>query len=96
MGLNLKFFNGFGGLVKKIGLKLTQLSPLYILIFIAYGDNFLPKPLSDASFATRNTINRILTGLINDDMLENTKYDHKKTDQVIEKTEKDYLDGKKN
>lgn len=95
MRFKLKFFNGFWGLFKRIGLKLTQLSPLYILVFIAYGDAFLPKPLSDASFTTRTTINKIFTGLIDEDMLENNKYNNQKTDELMEKTEKTIFGGEK-
>lgn len=88
MNINLKFLNGFGGLLKKIGIKLIQFFPLYMLIFIAYGDKFLPSPLNDFSANTRNTINGILVGAFNGDMLENSKYNNKKSDKAIEELEK--------
>lgn len=84
----MKFLNGFGGLLKKIGIKLIQFFPLYMLIFIAYGDKFLPSPLNDFSANTRNTINGILVGAFNGDMLENSKYNNKKSDKAIEELEK--------
>jgi hypothetical protein len=36
---------------------------IFILIFIGFGDSFLPKPLSTASFQTRSTINNLLVGV---------------------------------
>jgi hypothetical protein len=88
--IRLKFLNGFWGLTKKFGLRLVQLSPVYILVFIAYGDAFLPSPLSDASLKTRTTINNLLLGKFPKDILENDKYNNKRTDKVIEETEEGY------
>jgi hypothetical protein len=36
---------------------------LLLLIFIGFGDKFLPQPLSGASWQTRTTINQWLLGL---------------------------------
>jgi hypothetical protein len=36
---------------------------LLFLIFVGFGDSFLPKPLSKASLQTRTTINQFFTGL---------------------------------
>ncbi len=36
---------------------------LLFLIFVGFGDGFLPKPLSTASLQTRTTINQFFTGL---------------------------------
>jgi hypothetical protein len=33
------------------------------LLFIGFGDSFLPKPLSTASYQTRTTINNIVIGM---------------------------------
>lgn len=88
MSINMKFLDGFGGLLKYIGVKLIQFFPIYALIFIAYGDKFLPSPLSDFSANTRNTINGILVGSFNEDMLQNNKYDNKKTDRILKELEK--------
>lgn len=87
MGLNLKFLNGFGGLTRKILIKLTQLTPLYVLIFIAYGDSFLPPPLSNASYVTRTKIYSILTNVAPEDTLKNDKYNNKQIEKVIKETE---------
>lgn len=95
MRLNIKFFHGFWALVRKIGIKMTQLTPLYILVFIAYGDLFLPKPLSNVSYNTRTTIIKFLTGAVSEDTIKNDKYNNKKIDQVIEETEKQYKGSEK-
>lgn len=34
-----------------------------LLVFIGVGDKFLPKPLDNASFQTRTTINKWIIGL---------------------------------
>lgn len=36
---------------------------LLFLIFVGFGDSFLPKPLSKASLQTRTSINQFFTGL---------------------------------
>jgi hypothetical protein len=36
---------------------------ILFLIFVGFGDSFLPKPLSTASFNTRTTINNFTIGL---------------------------------
>ncbi|RUT02480.1 hypothetical protein DSM106972_059580 [Dulcicalothrix desertica PCC 7102] len=36
---------------------------LLMLIFVGFGDSFLPKPLSTASYQTRTTINNIVIGM---------------------------------
>ncbi len=48
-----------------------QKKPLRILIpfllavvFIGFGDRFLPEPLKSASANTRHTINRVMMGLV--------------------------------
>ncbi|BAQ65728.1 hypothetical protein GM3709_2493 [Geminocystis sp. NIES-3709] len=58
-----------------------------MILLIAYGDRFLPSPLSDFSANTRNTINKVLVGSFNEDVLENNKYNNKKTDKVIKEVE---------
>ncbi len=82
--------NGLGGLLGKIGIKLAQLTPIYIFILIAWGDKFLPYPLSKASYYTRNSINNVLTGFIKEDTLKNNKYNNQKTDEIIKQTEQEY------
>ncbi|OKH52988.1 hypothetical protein NIES2101_12955 [Calothrix sp. HK-06] len=36
---------------------------LLMLIFVGFGDSFLPKPLSTASYQTRTTINNFVIGM---------------------------------
>ncbi|MBD2168335.1 hypothetical protein H6G64_21735 [Calothrix sp. FACHB-156] len=36
---------------------------LLFLIFVGFGDSFLPKPLSSASLQTRTAINKFVVGL---------------------------------
>lgn len=87
MNFNIKFLNDFGGLLGKIVLMLTKFFPIYIVLFIAYGDRFLPSPLSDFSINTRNTINGALLGSSGDSNLKNDKYNNKKNDKIIEEVE---------
>ena len=92
----MKFFNGFWGLLKKIGLRLVQFSPVFVLVFIGYGDSFLPEPLSGASLTTRTKINEFLRGSFTKHFLENDKYDNNRNNEVIEQVEEEYQDGQKN
>ncbi|WP_373478857.1 hypothetical protein [Geminocystis sp.] len=85
---NIQFLNGFGGLLGKLAILLGKFFPIYILIFIAYGDSFLPSPLSDLSYNTRTKINEVLLGSVNTDKLKNNKYNNKKNDKVVEDTMK--------
>jgi hypothetical protein len=41
----------------------TTLFILLFLIFVGFGDRFLPKPLSNASLQTRTSINQFFVGL---------------------------------
>ena len=36
---------------------------IVLLVFIGFGDSFIPKPLSSVSFQTRSTINGFLVSL---------------------------------
>lgn len=87
MGMNLKFLNGFGSFMGGMGLRLLQFFPIYMIIFIAYGDKFLPSPLNQWSYNTRTTINSVLVGSFNQDMLKNNKYNNKKSDEVLKQFE---------
>lgn len=86
-GLNLKFLNGFGSLMGGMALRLLKLSPVYVIVFVAYGDKFLPSPLSQWSYNTRTTINSVLVGSFNEDILQNDKYNNKKSDEVLKQLE---------
>ncbi len=37
---------------------------LLLLLFIGFGDNFLPEPLKSASFKTRTSLNQFVVGLV--------------------------------
>ncbi|HIK36402.1 MAG: hypothetical protein NZ901_07395 [Geminocystis sp.] len=83
-GLNLSFLNGFGSLMRALGVALMKFGPVYFLIFIAYGDKFLPSPLKQWSYNTRTTINSVLIGSVNLEGLRNTKYNNKRSDQIVD------------
>lgn len=88
MNFNIKFLNGFWSLLGKTTLILGKFLPIYIVIFIACGDRFLPSPLSDFSFNIRNTINGALVGSFDENKLKNSKYNNKKSDKIIEEVAK--------
>jgi len=87
IGLNLKFFNGFGSLLGGMAIRLVKFFPVYVIIFIAYGDKFLPSPLNQWSYNTRTTINSVLVGSFNENILQNNKYNNKKSDEIIKQIE---------
>jgi len=92
VNFDLKFLHGFWGLLGNISSKLLLFSPVYILIFIAYGDSFLPDPLGNASYQVRTKINNVLTGSFIESVeenLENDKYNNDRNDKIIEQVEKD-------
>lgn len=62
---------------------LLKISPLLLIVFIGFGDKFLPTPLKEASFNTRSTITNILSAEKKPDNLKNTKYNNKRTDQIV-------------
>jgi hypothetical protein len=41
----------------------TSLFFILLLIFVGFGDSFLPKPLSTASLRTRTAVNNFMIGL---------------------------------
>lgn len=41
----------------------VSLLMIIVLVFIGFGDKFLPQPLSTASFQTRTTINNFVIGM---------------------------------
>lgn len=94
LNFNFTFFHGFWSFLANISLKIISFIPLYILIFIAYGDGFLPEPLANASYQTRTKINNILLGTFMEkviDNLENDNYNNKTIDKITEKGEKELL-----
>ncbi|BAY61372.1 hypothetical protein NIES22_14370 [Calothrix brevissima NIES-22] len=59
---------------------------LLSLIFIGFGDSFLPKPLSTASFQARTKINEFIIGLFPDWEPKTNPYS--RTERALEETEK--------
>ncbi|MBW4522069.1 MAG: hypothetical protein KME16_20500 [Scytolyngbya sp. HA4215-MV1] len=58
---------------------------LLILVFIGFGDRFLPKPLSTYSIQTRNSLNQTIVGLFPS---VKTGSPYERTEQAIQKEEK--------
>jgi hypothetical protein len=56
------------------------------LIFVGFGDSFLPKPLSTASYQTRTTINNFVIGMF--PTWQPKTNPHKRTQEAIEQTNK--------
>jgi hypothetical protein len=59
---------------------------LVFLIFIGFGDSFLPQPLSGYSFHTRTSINNFVIGMVPGWKPKTQPY--KSTEKAIEETEK--------
>ncbi|AKG20301.1 hypothetical protein [Calothrix sp. 336/3] len=68
---------------KKTG---TILLLILALVFIGFGDSFLPKPLSVASRNTRNTINQLIVGFF--PSWQPKVKPQERTNKAIEETEK--------
>ena len=86
--MNQNTLNGIGGVIRNVTIKLIQLIPLYILVFILWGDRFLPQPLNQLSYKTRNSFNKVLIGAFKLDKLQNNKYNNQKSDRLIEEIER--------
>lgn len=77
-------------IIRNLGLKLLQFSPVLMIIFIGYGDRFLPSPMNNWSYNIRTGINNTLINGFEkqaDEHLKNNKYNNKKIDKVIEDVE---------
>jgi hypothetical protein len=59
---------------------------LVFLIFLGFGDSFLPQPLSGYSFQTRTSINNFVIGMVPGWKPKTQPY--KRTEEAIEETEK--------
>ena len=79
--------NQIGGVVRNVSIKFVQLTPIYIIVFIMWGDSFLPQPLDRYSYNTRTSLNNFLVASFNPEKLENNKYNNKKSDQLIKEIE---------
>ncbi|MBD2002809.1 hypothetical protein NDI37_26975 [Funiculus sociatus GB2-A5] len=55
------------------------------LVFVGFGDKFLPKPLSTASYNTRTTLNNSLLGIFPSKKPRNP---YERTEKAIEQEEK--------
>lgn len=84
--MNSKIVVKFKWIVGSLFDLLLKLSPIIIVIFIAVGDKFLPRPLSDYSLQTRTSINKFLEGLFPEDI--DSPYDNTRNEKVIEEMEK--------
>ncbi|MDJ0676856.1 MAG: hypothetical protein QNJ36_16005 [Calothrix sp. MO_167.B42] len=60
---------------------------IFLLIFIGFGDNFLPKPLNNASFHTRTTINNFIVGMF--PTWEPKVKPHQRTEKAVEEIQTD-------
>ncbi len=59
---------------------------LFCVLFVAIGDSVLPEPMKSASFNTRKTINKHLTGLF--PTRKSKLKPHERTRKAIEEAEK--------
>ncbi|WP_460200087.1 hypothetical protein [Scytonema sp. NUACC21] len=59
---------------------------ILFLVFVGFGDSFLPKPLSSASLNTRTTLNNWMIGLF--PTWQPKTNPHQRTQKAIEETEK--------
>ncbi len=57
---------------------------ILLLIFIGFGDSFLPKPLNNASLQTRTAINNLVLGMF--PTWEPKVKPHQRTEKAIEAT----------
>ncbi|GBF80895.1 hypothetical protein [Aphanothece sacrum] len=55
---------------------ISTLVVISLLIFFVAGDSFLPKPLSTISFNTRNSVNKMLLGLMPNPKIEKPSKQH--------------------
>jgi hypothetical protein len=89
--MKLRIFNGAGSLIRNSVIKLLQLSPVYCLLFIAYGDRFLPAPAGDWSYNIRTTINNVLIGSFEqglEDKIENSKFKENRLEKITNEVDK--------
>jgi hypothetical protein len=88
--MKIRIFNGAGSLIRNISLRLIQLAPVYLIIFVAYGDRFLPSPVDFWSYKIRTSINNILVGKVEnelDDNFKNSKFNENRIERITEETE---------
>ncbi|MUG99525.1 hypothetical protein F7734_47475 [Scytonema sp. UIC 10036] len=59
---------------------------IIFLVFVGFGDSFLPKPLSSASLSTRTTLNKWIIGLF--PSWQPKTNPNQRTQKALEETEK--------
>ena len=69
-----------------------KILPLVILIFIGFGDRFLPQPLNGYSYKTRATINQFIVGLFPGKDLRNP---YQNSDDAVKQAEEEMRRGGK-
>ena len=84
----LNIINGFGNFIRSFTMKLLLFFPIFGIVFIGWGDRFLPTPLNSWSVNARARLNNILIGSFMDDFIKNSDYNNKKSDKLIEEVEK--------
>lgn len=67
---------------------LLKTSPFLVVIFIGFGDQFLPAPLNKTSYNLRTSITKALSIEEDSEVLENNKYNNKRTDKILEELSK--------
>jgi hypothetical protein len=61
---------------------------IVVVVFIGFGDRFLPEPLKSASANTRHTINRVMIGLVPDNWQPGVD-PNKRTEEAFEKLDEE-------
>lgn len=84
-----QMMNSFGSFVRTTTIKLLQFSPLILIVFVAWGDRFLPAPLNSWSYSTRSQVNGVLKNSFGDDAIKNDSYNNKKSDRLVDEIEKE-------
>jgi len=79
-----KFISNSRFLVSATVIFLIKYSPIIFLVFMAYGDQFLPEPLNKFSRDTRTTVNDILTIGSDEDSSQPHRNRPRKTDEILE------------
>lgn len=88
--MKIRIFNGAGSLIRNTAIRFIQLTPVYLIVFVAYGDRFLPSPVDFWSYQIRTTINNILVGKVEnelDDNFKNSKFNENRIERISKETE---------
>ncbi|MBE9223373.1 hypothetical protein IQ215_11760 [Cyanobacterium stanieri LEGE 03274] len=63
---------------------LLKTSPFLLIIFIAFGDRILPEPYGKTSVNIRKSITNALSIEDSSDTLENSKYNNRRSDKIVD------------